>query len=184
MKEMSYVKKIIITAMCIALCVVLPMAFHAIPNAGNIFCPMHIPVLLCGLLCGGGFGIVCGVAGPLLASIITGMPPMAYLPSMIVELVVYGVITGIMMKIVHTKKLYVDLYISLVVGMIVGRVIAGATKALIFVAGQYSIAVWVTAYFVTAWPGIVIQLVLIPAIVIALEKAKLISLRYSGKVVK
>lgn len=180
MRKRSYVKKIIITAMCIALCVVLPMAFHAIPNAGNIFCPMHIPVLLCGLICGGGYGVICGVAGPLLSSVITGMPPMVYLPSMMAELVVYGLITGIMMKIIHTKKLYVDLYISLIVGMIVGRIIAGILKALIFMPGQYSIAVWATAYFVTAWPAIVIQLVLIPTIIVALEKAKLISVRYSN----
>lgn len=184
MREMSYVKRIIIAAMCIAFCVVLPIAFHAIPNAGNIFCPMHIPVLLCGLICGGGFGIVCGITGPFLASIITSMPPMAYLPGMMAELVAYGVITGIMMRFIHTKRLYVDLYISLVTGMLVGRVIAGATKALIFVADRYSIALWVTAYFVTAWPGIVIQLVLIPAIVFALEKAKLISLRYPNRAVR
>ena len=63
MMKLSYVKKAILTAACIALCVVLPMAFHAIPNAGNIYCPMHMPVLLCGLVCGWPFGLLCGVAG-------------------------------------------------------------------------------------------------------------------------
>ena len=86
MNKLSYVKKAILTAACIALCVVLPMAFHAIPNAGNIYCPMHMPVLLCGLVCGWPFGLLCGVAGPLLSSLFTGMPPAAYLPSMIIEL--------------------------------------------------------------------------------------------------
>ena len=74
MKKLSYVKKAILTAACIALCVVLPMAFHAIPNAGNIYCPMHMPVLLCGLVCGWPFGLLCGAAGPVVSSLFTGMP--------------------------------------------------------------------------------------------------------------
>ena len=75
MKKMSPVKKSIITAVCIALCVVLPQAFHAIPNAGSIYCPMHIPVLLRGLICGWQYGLLCGIAGPLMSALITGMPP-------------------------------------------------------------------------------------------------------------
>lgn len=178
MKRMSYVKKAIITAVCIALCVVLPMAFHAIPNAGSIFSPMHIPVLLCGLICGWPFGLLSGIAGPFLSSVMTGMPGAAYLPSMMIELAAYGVITGLVMQFVHTKKIYADLYISLIVGMLGGRIIAGLARALIFAAGSYSMAAWATSFFITAWPGIVIQLVLIPSIVFALEKAKLIPKRY------
>lgn len=113
MANMSYVKKAILTAACIALCVVLPMAFHSIPNAGSVFLPMHIPVLLCGLICGWPFGLLCGLAGPLLSSILTSMPAMAYLPSMLVELAVYGLITGLMMQLVHTRNIYADLYVSL-----------------------------------------------------------------------
>jgi len=181
MSKMSYVKRSIITAVCIGLSVVLPMAFHSIPNAGNIFCPMHIPVLLCGLICGGSFGLLCGLAGPLLSTLITGMPPMAYLPSMLVELAVYGVVCGLMINLVRTKKLYTDLYISLIVALIAGRIVAGAAKAVIFSAGSYSIAAWIASYFVTSWPGLVIQLALIPAIVGALMKAKLIPQRYSAQ---
>ena len=113
MNKLSYVKKAILTAACIALCVVLPMAFHAIPNAGNIYCPMHMPVLLCGLVCGWPFGLLCGVAGPLLSSLFTGMPPAAYLPSMIIELAAYGLTAGLVMRFVHTRKMMADLYISL-----------------------------------------------------------------------
>lgn len=174
----SYVKKAIITAACIALCVVLPMAFHAIPNAGSIMSPMHIPVLLCGLICGWAFGLLCGLAGPLVASLITSMPPMAYLPPMMVELAVYGLLTGILMQWIRTGKIYADLYISLIAAMLVGRVVAGAAKALIFAGGNFTMAMWISSYFVTAWPGIVIQLALIPSIVFALEKAKLIPKRY------
>lgn len=179
MTKLSYVKKAIITAACIALCVVLPMIFHAIPNAGNIYCPMHIPVLLCGLICGWPFGLLCGLAGPMVSSLFTGMPPMVYLPSMLVELAAYGLIAGIIMQFVHTKKIYVDLYISLIVALLGGRIIAGISQALIFAAGNYSMVAWATSYFVTAWPGLLIQLVLIPNIVLALEKARLIPVRYS-----
>lgn len=178
MTKMTYVKKAIITAACIALCVVLPMAFHSIPNAGSILCPMHIPVLLCGLICGWPFGLLCGIAGPFLSSIIAQMPPMAYLPSMLIELLVYGLVAGLMMKFVYTKSLYADLYISLVASLLAGRIVAGVLMALIFAKGQYSVTMWVTSYFITAWPGIVVQLVLIPTIIYALYKSKLIPARY------
>ena len=98
MSQMSQVKRAMITAVCIALCVVLPMAFHSIQNAGAIFCPMHIPVLLCGLLVGWPYGLLCGLAGPLLSSLLTGMPAMGYLPCMMVELGAYGLLCGLSMR--------------------------------------------------------------------------------------
>ena len=178
MKKMSYVKSSIITAACIALCIVLPMAFHAVPMAGPRFLPMHIPVLLCGLICGWPFGLLAGLAGPLLSSLLTGMPPQAFLPSMMVELAFYGLLTGLMMQFVRTKNIYLDLYISLLTAMIIGRILAGVSRALIFSAGEYSMAVWTTSFFVTALPGIVIQIVLLPSIVFALEATRLIPRRY------
>jgi len=178
MNTLSTVKKSIITAICIALCVVLPQAFHAIPNAGSVYCPMHIPVLLCGLICTWPYGLLCGLAGPLLSSLFTGMPPVAVLPSMMIECAVYGLIAALMMKAVRTGKIYPDLYIALIVAMLIGRVAAGASKALIFSAGSYSMATWVSAHLVTNLPGIIIHLALIPSLVFALEKAHLIPVRY------
>lgn len=181
MKKITAVKKSIITAVCIALCVVLPQAFHAIPNAGAVYSPMHIPVLLCGLICGGPFGLLCGLAGPLFASLFTGMPPAAKLPPMMIECAVYGCVAGLLSQAVHTKSTYADLYISLVGGMLAGRIAAGLAKALIFSAGAYSMAAWAGGYFVTALPGIVVQLALLPSIVFALMKAGLIPARYPKK---
>ena len=178
MQKMSAVKKSIITAVCIALCVVLPQAFHAIPNAGSIYLPMHIPVLLCGLICGWPYGLLCGLAGPALSALITGMPPAAVLPGMMVECGVYGLAAGLLMQLVRTKRLYADLYISLVAAMLLGRVVSGAAKALIFSAGSYSMASWVAGSFVTALLGIIIQLALLPSIVYALMRARLIPQRY------
>ena len=170
-------KKLVITALCMALCVVLPYAFHSIPDGGSIFCPMHIPVLLCGLICGWQYGLVCGIIGPLLSSVITQMPPMAYLPPMMVELAVYGIAAGLCIQFIRTKKYIFNVYISLVIAMLLGRLVAGAAKALFFMPGVFSMKMWVTGYFITSWPGIVIHLLLIPAIIIALKKAKLISVK-------
>ena len=179
MYKMSYVKKSMITAVCIALCVVLPILFHSIPNSGSILCPMHIPVLICGLICGWHFGLFSGIAGVLLSSVITGMPPVPYLPPMLIELAVYGLIAGLCMLLIRTKKIYADLYISLISAMLIGRIVSGVLKALIFSPGNYSIAMWTTSYFVTSLPGIAIQLALIPTIIFALEKANLIPARYA-----
>lgn len=166
-------RRLVTAAMCAALCVVLPLAFHAIPNAGPVFCPMHIPVLLCGLLCGAPLGFICGILGPVLSSVITGMPPAAYLPSMVCELAVYGLVSGLMLARLHTGKKWADLYLSLIAAMLAGRIFYGLLNALIFRAGSYSLQLWLTGAFVTALPGIVIQLLLLPAIVAALQRAQL-----------
>lgn len=174
---LSNVKRLVLTAVCAALCVVLPMAFHAFPNGGSIFLPMHIPVLLCGLICSWPYGLVCGLLGPFLSSILTQMPPLAYLPSMMVECAVYGCVAGAMMKLVHTKKVYCDLYISMGTAMILGRFVAGVVKALILAPGTPVFA-WITTSLVEGIPGIVIQLALIPSIVYALMRARLLPQRY------
>ncbi len=175
---MSKVKRSILAAVCIALCVVLPMAFHAIPNAGAVYSPMHIPVLLCGLVCGGGYGVLCGLAGPVLSSLVTGMPPIAVLPVMLVECVCYGGFSGLLMARLRTEKIFADLYISMLAAMLLGRIAGGAAKTLIFAQGSMTLAAWATGYFVTALPGVIIQLVLVPSIVYALQRARLIPERY------
>lgn len=178
MRKMTSAKRLVTAAFCIALCVVLPMAFHGIPNAGSVMLPMHIPVLLCGLICGWPFGLVCGLLGPLLSSLLTGMPPAAVLPSMMVECAVYGAVSGLMLKFVKTKNVYADLYISMIAAMLLGRVVGGASKALLFAPGTMTVSAWAAGYFVTGLPGILVQLVLIPSLVFALMKARLIPERY------
>ncbi len=175
--KLSYVKKMVFTAVCIALCVVLPMAFHTVQNAGTIFLPMHIPVLLCGLICGWPFGFICGALGPALSSLLTSMPPAAMMPSMMLECAAYGCITGAMMCLVHTKNPMLDLYISMVTAMVVGRVLAGLAKSLIFSPGTAPFA-WVSTSLVAGIPGIVIQLILIPLVVYGLTRARLLPQRY------
>ncbi len=185
MNQMTPVKKLCICAICIALCCILPTAFHAV-GLGTALSPMHIPALLCGLLLGPVYGAVCGVVGPVLASLTTGMPPMMRLLHMAPELCVYGLIAGLMMGFVHTRKLAADLYISLVAAMIVGRIVGGLAQWLVItIMGSqqvFTIAVWIASYIVGTLPGIVAHLVILPALVIVLEKAKVIPARYAAAV--
>lgn len=173
-QSMTKTKRLVLAALCLALGVVLPIAFHSVANAGSVFLPMHIPVLLCGIICGWPYGLACGVLAPVLSSLLTGMPPMAYVPSMVCELAMYGFASGIIKQYVKTGKPLLDTYIALISAMLLGRITFGALNALIFKAGEYSLAIWTTAAFVTALPGIVIQIVIVPILVLALQKAKII----------
>jgi niacin transporter len=171
---MTKTKKLSLAALFIAMCIVLPIAFHTIPNAGSIFLPMHIPVLMCGLICGWPYGLVCGILGPLLSSLFTGMPPVALLPGMLCELAVYGLVTGLLVNKIQTGKRVFDLYIPLVCAMLAGRVFYGIMNALIFKAGSYSLTLWMASAFITSVPGIVIQLTLVPFLVNILQNSGLI----------
>jgi len=179
---MSNVRKLVITAICIALCIVLPLAFHTLPNAGRMFSPMHIPALLCGLACGPFFGMLCGATGPLLSSLLTGMPMMPMVPTMMLELAAYGFLSGLLMRFIRTKSVMADLYICLLAAMLGGRIISGLAAWLFFQAGSYTMAAWTASYFVNSFPAIILQLAVIPSIVFALEKAGLMQKRYSAEI--
>lgn len=172
--NMNQTKKLILSGLCVALGLVLPLAFHSVPNAGTIFLPMHIPVLLCGLLCGPVYGLACGILTPLLSSLLTSMPPMAKLPGMLCELAVYGLMAGLLICLVKTRYQTLNTYIALIGAMLCGRIVSGVTNALLFSAGSFSMQAWATTSFVTALPGILIQLIFLPAVLFALRKARLI----------
>ena len=167
-------KRMMVTALCVALGVVLPIILHAIPNAGSIFLPMHIPVLLCGFLCGWSYGLACGLMAPVLSTLLTGMPPAAILPGMLCELAAYGLLAGLFFSLIRTRKPAVGVYLSLIGAMLAGRFVAGAVNALIFQAGRYSLSIWVAAFFVKGLPGIAIQFILIPALVLFLNRTDLL----------
>ncbi len=180
MNTLSTTKKSIICAICIALCYIFPMIFHVF-GAGAIFCPMHIPVFICGLICGWPYGLMCGLTGPVISCVLTSMPPVAMLPSMIVELITYGVVSGLLITYIHTKNTYADLYICLITAIVCGRILSGIAKAVLFTGGNYSIAIWISSSVVTNWPGTLIQLIFIPSILVGLMKAHLIPQRYIKK---
>ena len=177
--QSNRIRNLTITAVCVALCYVLPLAFHGLPVASSLS-PMHIPVLLCGLICGGGWGLLCGIAGPVLSSLLSGMPPFARLIRMIAELAVYGLAGGLSMKFIRTGKTFADMYISLIIAMVLGRIAGGVATAIFFAATTqvYSLALWLTSYFVNAVPGIVAHLVLVPLLVLTLMKSRILPSRY------
>ena len=163
----------------IALCVIMPLFFHAV-GLGGAFSPMHFPVLMCGLLCGPWYGLLCGILGPILSSLTTGMPGAPMLISMIPELAVYGLVTGLLMRVIRTGKPLADIYLSMIPAMVLGRIVGGIAKAFVLLssAKSYSVAVWASAYFAETLPGTILQLVLLPMLVLALMKAKAIPARY------
>ena len=167
-------KKLIYSAVFLALALVLPFLTGQIPEIGSMLCPMHIPVLLCGFICGGPWGAAVGFIAPLLRYVLFQMPPIfpAGL-SMAFELAVYGLVSGLLYKAL-TKKIPF-LYASLLIAMVSGRLVWGAAR-LIFAGLQQTVfdfaAFWAGAV-ATALPGILVQIVLIPVIVLALRKAKL-----------
>ena len=181
MRKMSSVKTACICAICIALCYVLPLGFHAL-GLGSFFAPMHIPVLLCGLICGPFYGGFCGAAGPVLSSVLSGMPSATDLITMVPELLAYGILSGLLSRQIRTGKLVYDLYLSLVPSMVLGRVVGGIAKALFvrcLASGQvFTISAWAATYFAASLPGILVHLILLPLLYTVLMKARIIPTHY------
>lgn len=160
-------------AVCLTLCMVLPFLTGQIPQFGGMLCPMHIPVLLAGFLCGSGWAAAVGLAAPVLRYLLFGMPPL--LPvgfAMTFELVAYGVAAGLLYRVLPKKK--GSVYAALVGAMLVGRAVWGAAAKIIYGAMgmEFTWELFFAGAFLDAIPGIMLHLVLIPALVLALKKAK------------
>lgn len=165
------IKKLTLSAMFLALALVMPFLTGQIPQIGAMLCPMHIPVLLCGFFCGGPWGLLVGFVSPVLRSIIFGMPPM--FPKaicMAFELATYGLVSGLLHKVLPKKKWTV--YVSLILAMIAGRVIWGLAMLICmgFDVTKFGASAFISGALLNAIPGIIVQLVLIPILVIVLEK--------------
>ena len=168
------VLKLTYSGVCLALCLVLPFLTGQIPQIGSKLLPMHIPVLLCGFLCGPVWGLAVGAIAPILRSLLFGMPPLFPTAlAMAVELAAYGCFAGLFYKLLPKKTPY--LYVALILAMIGGRLVWGlAMTVLMGVSGKgFTMAAFLAGAFINAWPGIILQLVLIPPVVAALKKAKL-----------
>ena len=171
----NYIRSLVLGALCLALCMVLPFLTGQIPQIGGMLCPMHIPVLLCGFLCGPWYGAAIGAIAPVLRYAIFGMPPIYPTGlAMCFELAAYGLVSGMLYKALPKKT--VNIWLSLVVAMLAGRAVWGCVRAVISGVGGagFTWALFLTEGFVNAIPGIIVQLILIPAIVIALKKARFI----------
>lgn len=168
------IRRLTASAVCLALCLVLPFLTGQIPQIGSALCPMHIPVLLGGFVCGPWWAAAVGIIAPLLRHALFGMPPILTSLAMSVELAAYGLISGLLYA--KSAKKVKNIYIALCVSMVLGRVIWGiATVLILGVAGEaFTWAAFVSGAVLNAIPGILVQIVLIPVIVIALRKANII----------
>ena len=167
---MDRIRKIVLSGLLIALGIMLPFLTGQIPQIGSMLLPMHIPVLLCGFFCGWKYGLAVGFITPLLRSMIFGMPPFLTALAMAFELATYGVVTGVFNKMLAGKKLRV--YISLIAAMIVGRVVWGLVSIVIYgvTNAAFTWQIFIGGALLNAIPGIVLQLVVVPVLVMAVEK--------------
>ena len=175
--------KTVLSGIMIALGLTLPFLTAQIPEIGNTFLPMHLPVLLCGLVCGWQWGLAVGAITPILRSLIFSAP--VFYPSAIsmsAELCTYGALSGLVFLLVskrlsgNLRKYTASLYISLVSAMIGGRGVWGLVQCLLLGVGDggFTPMAFVGGAFLKAIPGIIIQLLFIPPTVIALMHAGLV----------
>ena len=169
-------KNSVLTAMFLAIGLVLPFLTGQIKEIGNMLLPMHLPVFLCGLICSWKYGLVLGFVMPLMRSAIFHMPMMyPNAVAMAFELATYGFVAGYLYgksKYKCTKALYKSIFSA----MIAGRVVWGVAEVILLgVNGElFTLSAFISGAFAKAIPGIIIQLILIPAIMVALGRAKLV----------
>lgn len=169
-------KKLTLAAMFFAIGLILPLFIAQIPTIGQMLLPMHIPVLLCGLIVGWEYGLAVGFFLPLVRSILFGMPAMfPNAVSMAFELATYGLVIGWLYG--HSRwKCVKSLYRSLVGAMLAGRIVWGVVRIVLLGIGSvpFGWQLFLAGAFFNAIPGIILQLVMIPALMIALNKAKIV----------
>ena len=163
------------SAICLALCMVLPFLTGQIPSIGSAISPMHIPVLLAGFLCGPWWALAVGAVAPVLRFALFGMPPL--FPTglaMCFELAAYGLVSGLLYQ--RLPKKTGNIYVSLVAAMLIGRVIWGIVMVILMglSGSRFTWGAFAAGAFLNAVPGIIIHILLIPVIVMALRRAKLI----------
>jgi len=166
---MTRTQKLTVTGMLFAIGIILPFATaHGLGMSGGVLLPMHIPVFICGLLCGPWYGLFCGIFLPVINSLLTGMPPIyPLMPIMVCELATYGLISGIFYHKTPLKNKKIGVYVAMLIAMICGRVVYGLVfHFLLLLNPALKVAtVWVA--IATGVPGIIVQLLLVPAVVFA-----------------
>jgi len=170
------VKNMVLAAMFLAIGQVLPFVTAQIPTIGQALSPMHIPVLLCGLICGWQYGLIVGLICPLLRSVLFSFP--ALYPNaiaMMPELATYGFVAGMIYS--HMKPQNVaKVYIALIAAMLAGRAVWGLARGLLlgFGGNGFTMQMFLAGAFINAVPGIILHLILIPAVMLLLDKTKLV----------
>lgn len=165
------VLKLVLSALFLGLVLVLPFLTGQNRELGNALCLMHIPVLLCGFFCGPWYALAVGAVAPLLRFVMFGMPPLMPIGvPMCFELATYGLAAGLLYRLLPKKPPY--LYVALIVAMLVGRLVWGGAMTVLMGLGkaEFGWTIFLANGFVKALPGIAIQIVLIPVLVMAIRK--------------
>ena len=171
------IKKLTLTAMFIAMAIVLPFLTGQIPELGNMMLPMHIPILLCGLICGADFGFIAGFCTPLLRSAIFGKP--LFFPSAVAmapELATYALVIGLIYGR-SKKRSLLSLYVALISAMVAGRLVWGAVMSVIMGFKGFTAQAFLSGAVLNAIPGIILQLIIIPSLMLMWRRAHLIPQR-------
>ena len=174
MKLNKHLMNLILSALFLALAYVLPFLTGQIPEIGAMLCPLHIPVIICGFVCGWPWGLLVGFVAPLFRSLTLGMPPLFPTATcMAFELAAYGAVSGLMKNIFPKKKPYI--YAELLIAMIVGRLVWGLAMVICMgiKGGAFTLSAFVAGAVINAIPGIILQIVIIPPIVMILDKIKI-----------
>jgi len=169
----GFVKNLTTASVCLALCLVLPFLTGQVPEIGGMLCPMHLPVLLAGFLCGPWWALPVGAVAPILRFVLFGMPPLFPTgAAMCLELAAYGLVSGVLYR--RLPKGTASLYGALVGAMVSGRIVWGVMMVILSGISEtpFTWGVFLAGAFWNAIPGIVLQLLLIPAIVTALRRVK------------
>ena len=168
------IRRMVTTAVCLALCMVLPFLTGQIPQIGSALSPMHIPVLLAGFLCGPWWAMAVGFAAPMLRHVWMGMPPLITAIAMSFELAGYGLFSGLLYRLLPKKT--VNIYVSLIGAMILGRIIWGIAMVVIsgVTGSAFTWSAFMAGALLNAIPGIILHIVLIPILVMALKRAKVL----------
>lgn len=168
-------KKLVLSGLFMALGFILPFFTGQIPSLGNKLLPMHVPILLCGFICGWRYGVAVGFIVPLFRSSLLHMPPMFPVAvAMAFELAAYGLIAGLLYETLLRKKS--NIFVSLIAAMIGGRIVWGIVSYFLFMISgmNFGIEMFFAGAFINAIPGIIVQIIIIPLIIASLEKAGLI----------
>lgn len=172
---MNTTKRTTLSAVLLSLSLVLPFLTGQMQEFGSKLLPMHIPILICGFVCGWQYGLLTGFMAPLLRCMLFSMPTPLKAIGMAFELATYGAVSGCVYQ--KTKKARFRIYISLLSAMLFGRVVWGAVNMIIYGIRQsaFTWQMFLSGALLNAIPGIVLQLILIPIIILALEKSGVIS---------
>ncbi|MFC2050732.1 ECF transporter S component [Chloroflexota bacterium] len=163
------IRSYVLTALFVTLAVFVPWIFHQFHLAGATFLPMHIFVLIAGLLFGWRAGLITGLLTPLVSHFISGMPVLNVLPQIMIELSAYGLIAGILRQKYNLRPTWALLgaiaggRMALLLAMLAIYLIAGQSYSPLGPEVNPFASFW--SVIKQGWPGIVMQLISIPVIV-------------------